>query len=303
MFKTFPEFSKLTLNDREEYESFIKDFPPVSEISFTTMMTWWNVLGTAAVAQLHGGLVLSQWLPGDQVNSGLSFVGTKKVDESLCAIFDYLCEKGDLPRLVHVPEFVATGIRYPELFKFAGERDYDEYIIPVSALYPLDKVLARLRINIRKTQKKLSGRMAVKSLDLRSQINQGLLLGKANEWWREGAVKAPQAVKDSMNLIVKQATALGVENVCLYIDGELKGFYLYEITTNPIYATANYWNADWAILDQQDFMLYLCAERLAKKGVEFINLDFDLGNHFIRARQLVKDPANYFRKYTVEPTA
>ena len=66
MFKTFPEFSKLTLNDREEYESYIKDFPPISDILFASIMVWWGALDGLAVSKLNDNLVISYWIPGDE---------------------------------------------------------------------------------------------------------------------------------------------------------------------------------------------------------------------------------------------
>lgn len=103
MFKTFPEFSKLTLADREEYEGFVKDFPPIYDISFPGMMTRWNTFGEILVATLNGNLVIPYWLPGDEKRSGLSLVGTKDVDEPLCSLFDYLRSKNEPVRLVNVP--------------------------------------------------------------------------------------------------------------------------------------------------------------------------------------------------------
>lgn len=72
MFKTFPEFSKLTLNDKDEYEALIKDYPPVYDMMFIGRMTWWDQLDSAAVSMLNGNLVVSYWLPGDEKHSGLS---------------------------------------------------------------------------------------------------------------------------------------------------------------------------------------------------------------------------------------
>src|SRR6185369_7708435 len=128
MFKTFPEFSKLTLADKAEYEELIKNMPSIHDISFFGLMTWWNPLGSMQISLLNGNLVIPYWLPGDDKHSGLSLVGTNDVDESLCILFDHLREKGDPIRLVNVPDFVVANVRFHEMFNFKEERQYNEYV-------------------------------------------------------------------------------------------------------------------------------------------------------------------------------
>lgn len=113
-FRQFPDFTKLTLADKSRYEAEIADFPPFSDISFATLMIWWNTLDSCAVAKLNDNLVISYWLPGDEAKSGLSLIGRNKVDESMCTILDYLEAEGKAQKLVHVPEFVLSAIKYPE---------------------------------------------------------------------------------------------------------------------------------------------------------------------------------------------
>lgn len=136
MFKTFPEFSKLTLADRHDYEALVKDYPPIDDISFTSLMTWWSSLENTSVSRLNGNLVISYCLPGEDKFTGLSLVGTNDVDESICAIFDYLREKGEPLRLVNVPEFVISNAAYPAMFNFKEQRALHEYILPLSGFYP-----------------------------------------------------------------------------------------------------------------------------------------------------------------------
>lgn len=129
MFKTFPHFTKLTLQDKEEYESYIKDFPPYANLSFESMLTWWNALDQAAVSRLNDNLIISYWLPGFESDAGLALVGTNEVDASLCVLLDHLAAKGERRRLVFVPESVVRNVQYPELFRFKAQRADHEYIL------------------------------------------------------------------------------------------------------------------------------------------------------------------------------
>lgn len=301
MFKTFPEFSELTLADKDQYNTLIKGYPPFSEFAFTTLMSWWNTLGSMKIAQLNGNLVLSYWLPGDEINSGLSLVGTRRVDESICEILDFLQEKHRQPRLVHVPEFVVNKIRYTELFKFIGERDFDEYIIPISALYPLDEATSTLRMKVRRFLNQHDKDVDIKVLDLSTTNDKQLLLDQSKEWWRSSNhYKSPKLVEEAMELVVNHASHFGVQNIAVYLKGEFCGFYLYEIMQDGKFALANYTGFDPAYSGGSDFVEYKCFEHLASLGVAQVNLDFDLGSQFFRTLQLRLGPSNFFRKYTLE---
>lgn len=135
-FKTFPEFSKLTFDDRKRYESLIAGYPPVSNYSFAGLKLWWDPLGSCAVSLLNDNLVISYWWPGNEKLTGLSVVGTNRIDETICVIFDHMKAKGERARLVHVPEFVLAHLEHPELFILKEERDVNEYIYEVSRFYP-----------------------------------------------------------------------------------------------------------------------------------------------------------------------
>lgn len=110
VFKTFPEFSRLTFEDRDKYQSLIADYPPYVEFSFPNLMTWWSLLGNCRIAQLNGNLVTAYWFPGYEEYSGLSVLGTTDIDETVAILLDHLKQKGEPPRLVHVPEFVASNL-------------------------------------------------------------------------------------------------------------------------------------------------------------------------------------------------
>ncbi|MBX6334320.1 hypothetical protein IRY61_03210 [Candidatus Saccharibacteria bacterium] len=113
-------------------------------------MIWWNSLGGLKVSQLNGNLVISYWLPGDEELSGLSLVGTRNIDESICTIFDYLSDNNELPRLVNIPDFVVQNIRYPELFRFRMAGSADEYLLSLHKFASIDTMPQLMRMRARR---------------------------------------------------------------------------------------------------------------------------------------------------------
>src|SRR5581483_5087796 len=302
-FKTFPEFSKLTLADRERYEELIKDYPPLAEIAFTNIMQWWDHLGSASIALFNGNLVISYWLPGDEKMSGLSLVGINKLDECICLIFDYLRERGEHPRLVHMPEFMIEHIEYPELFCFENERILDEYVVSLASFFPLQHMSPVRRGRVRKFLAKMDESDAVvRSLDLSEEASRQMLFDAVGQWPKDSTInRLSKLSKDAMSLSITEAAALGTENICLFIKGKLHAFMLYHQPHDKRYIILLQAKVSFAMPYIFDYTVYAWARHLCEQGVTFANLNVDLGAPMLRVVKLALGPQNFFRKYIVEP--
>jgi len=304
VFKTFPEFSKLRLEDREAYEAFSGNYPPIADIQFYSLMTWWNQLDGPPIATLNGNLVLSYWLPGDETHAGLSLVGTNKVDESICMIFDYLRERGEPVKLVNVPEFVISHIRFPELFSPEEDRRQYEYILSVDKYYPLKNMVNHRRHRVERQLARMGEEnMVVRSLDLRTAHNKKLLLDMAHKWWSRNINNFGKVEREAMAESVQHADELGIQNVCLFIKGELRGFCLYRRSQDKRYVIICHVKATHGALLKYDLMIYLFAKWFAEQGAMYANLNSDEGLLALRMFMLTLGPTNFFRKYTIRPAS
>ena len=305
VFKTYPEFSKLTLADRKKYEAFIKDYPPVADTAFSILMMWWNVLDSCAVSSLNGNLIISYWFPGDEKISGLSLIGKNDIDQTICAIFDQMRSRGDKPRLIHVPEYVIEHIAHSELFKIKSERSFDEYILDISKYYPIRSAVSVRRHRIRRFLKNVGDDpVIVKSLDLSNPDNADLLLDFSKQWFGKGIVNATvKSANEAAEFAVKEADMIGIQNACLFVGGELHGYILYTIPADKRYAIFGHAmvNADRPYTF--DYMVHAFAEWFSDMGVRYVNIDSDLGLPLVRMLKVTLGPVNYFRKYTIEPAS
>jgi hypothetical protein len=302
-FKTFPEFSRLTLEDKDAYESLIAAFPPISDITFAGLLTWWDELDSCSVSLLNGNLIISYWLPGDEKNSGICLLGDNMIDETLCAIFDYQKSQHTAPRLVHVPEFVVTSIRYPEMFTFKGEQDYDESIYAIDDLYPLLQVKTVMRTKIEKfLARHDEADLVLRSLDLRLAENQALLLDRADVWCEKGTFNyVAEQDKEAIKIAINNAPAFDIQNICLFVDGQLAGFQFYQAPHDTRYVIGTFARVNPRILYITEYMFHASAGWWSERGFRFINFEQDLGLAHIRAQKFALQPSNFFRKYTVEP--
>ncbi|HKR81443.1 MAG TPA: phosphatidylglycerol lysyltransferase domain-containing protein [Candidatus Saccharimonadales bacterium] len=302
-FKQFPEFSKLQYGDKAAYEALIKDFPPLYDTSFTALMTWWNPLGDMSVSQLNGNLVVPYWLPGDAKHSGLSLIGTNKVDESFCTMLDYLKAQGRPAKLINVPDFVINHVQYPELFIFKEERKYDEYIIPIERFYPLKNMPAHRR---RKVEKLLNSidekRIRLRMLDLRDAKNRKILLDAALKWQAKSINNYGKLEMEAVRDTLEHATELEVDNICLFVDDNLYGFCLFEMPQDKRYVGLRHIKATHNSMLRFELIGYMFAKYFAERGFTYVDVGADFSILPLRMFMLTLGASHFFRKYTVEAT-
>jgi hypothetical protein len=302
MFKTFPEFTKLTLKDREKYEVYVRDLPPIHDISFAGLVTWWNALDNMSVSVLNGNLVVPYWLPGNEKRSGLSVIGTNDIDETLCSVFDYLREKGEPVRLVNVPEFVVRNVKYPAMFNFRNDRMYDEYILSVADYYPLKNMNAFRRRKVERRLAKVDEKnIMVKSLDLSSEDNRDFLWRMAVAWQSKGINNYGRHELSAMRTAIEHSDKLKIDNACLFVNGEMYGFCLYETGSDGRYVSMRHIKATHVSTLGFELIAYMFAKWFAEQGVLYANIASDFGIMRLRMFMLTLGPTNFFRKYIIEP--
>lgn len=304
VFKTFPEFSQLTLNDRKRYEALTRDYPPVMDISFGTLMTWWNELENISISTLNDNIVMSYWFPGDEDVSGLSVIGTNKVDETICTIFDYMRSKGDEPRLINVPEFVLENIEYPEMFNYSNMRYADEYIIPASRFYPLDGMVSFRRHRVKSFLNMIGQENVIlRKLDLREDETTQAVLQKAQQWTKGGGINnVAQAEQSAFRRAVLHGSFLPFDAVGIFINGELEAVCLYQLPAHDKrYVLLNFFKYNSRVPKLMDYGSFALGKWFAEQGIVYANLDSDLGMPMLRAFKLALGPINYFRKYKITP--
>lgn len=302
MFKTFPQFTKLTLADKEEYESYVKDFPPICDVTYASSIIWWGTLGGFAASVLNDNLVLSYWLPGDDEHSGLSLIGTTDVDQSICAIFDYLRERGEAPKLVNVPDFVVNSLRYPEIFNFKVGRGNDEYLISLARFAQIEYMPQYMRFRARRFMRQVGKQhIELQEIDLGALRNRQLLFDMAARWPLRGINNIHKLEREVLPTAINHAEALDIQAVGLYVSGQLEAYCLYIPTSDIDHVIISHARANYDMPYIFDYIVHAFSRYLMDRGHKYINLHADSGSQKMRALKLALKPENFFRKYTIEP--
>lgn len=300
---TFPNFGPLTLEDKEDYERLVAEYPPFSDISFSTLHIWWNLEGGLSLSALNGNLVINYYLAGDEKNSGYCLVGKSRLEESIQIIFEELRRAGQSVKLVHVPEFVTDRLKSREGLCIEEELDYNEYILDSQALAKLEGAIHgknRRRINrfLREVESKS---VTLKELDLSAPGDHSALLQVVREW--EDAQKSTNDPKrterQAMEKTLKYATKMGTQAIGLYVDDKLHGVVLYHQSHDKQYYIINHLKVDYSIRYIFDYMTHHIANKAVHENVKFLNMEMDLGIESLREHKMGLRPVDFFRKYTI----
>jgi hypothetical protein len=267
------------------------------------MMMWWNSLDNAAVSVLNENLVISYWFPGDERRSGLCLVGVHKVDESLAAIFDFQRKHNKPMRVRHVPEAIIENMQYPELFTCRPERAFDEYIIPISHHYPMSNLATFRKMRIRRFLSRVSeDRITVREVDMDDRHIQKMLSLRRKQWRKQGTINQSYLrQEEAFNYAIRNASAIGVSGIGLYIDEQLEGFCLFQRMHDKRYITIHHAGVSQTYPKLFDYMLYVFAKWFNDQGIQWGNIEMDMGIPTTRLIKMAMRPANFFRKYTIEP--
>jgi hypothetical protein len=305
MHPTFPKFRKLTLQDKEAYGRLVAEYTPFSDISFTTLHIWWDLDEKLFFSVLNDNLVLNYSQPFDRPNAGLCLIGHHKVDESIGDLFEFLRAHKRRPKLVHVPEFVIEKIADKSQYSIKEEADMHEYVMDAKACAELEgRDLGRIRRKVSRFLREVdNNELELKALDLSQTAERQLILDSVEVW----AKKFPKANDPgrtegrAIKACLNHHDALGIKNLCVFIDGQLHGAALFHQSRDGKYYILNHLKVDYSYPFIFDYLTNQVAVKAAADGVPYLNMEMDLGIEGLRQHKQGLRPVNFLKKYTISP--
>jgi len=300
----FPAFAPLALENKDDYEHLIAEYPPFSDIAFATLHIWWNLEGKLELSMLNGNIVINYQLEFDPENSGLCLVGKDHLEDSVRTIFEHLRQNQQPARLVHVPQFVADKLSRQD-FVIEEELDYNEYILDSKALAKLEGSLhGKNRRRVNRFLREVEGRQVeFKQLDLESPEVQKELFEAILAWenTKSSSNDPDKTERDAIQKTLSHARHLGVKHVGLYIDGELHGIVLFHETHDKNHYVLHHIKVNYSTPYIFYYIVHHVANQAAQAGVNYLNMEMDLGIQNLREHKLALRPVDFFRKFTIKP--
>jgi hypothetical protein len=140
-------------------------------------------------------------------------------------------------------------------------------------------------------------------LDLAKDHNRDTIQ-KAVALWQKKYPKAndPHMTEaKALQASLRHHEALGIKNLCLFIDGRLDGVVLYHLTHDQKYLVLNHLKVDYETPFIFDYLTCQAAKEAVKSGVPFINMEMDLGIEGLKNHKMGLRPVSFHKKYTLTP--
>ena len=291
MIATFPHFTDLNENLRDEFVAFTSRFEPYSDFNFTSLYCW-NIDGSTKVSWLNGNLViqLPDYLTGEPV---FSILGDNLIDESL--------EELSINKFKLIPEVVVRSIKNKEGLVIIEDPDNFDYIYELASISNLSgRKFKKKRNKANEFEKSLSGRLEVKkitSIDnyARSQLQEIILGWGTNS---EQSTQEQRLEHKALSILLDNASELNLLLTMIEVDGKSVAFSINETLANG-FAICHFEKAI-PVHDQIfTFVAKKAAQHLLESGCDYVNWEQDLGLEGLRRSKMAFNPDRFLKKYKI----
>jgi hypothetical protein len=295
MIKTYPQFSKLTLDHAAEVAAFTGQFEPFSDFNFISLFSW-DTDGSTELAWLNNNLVirLPDYLDGHDV---YSLLGRHKIETSV----RMLLEKTD--KLEMVPEVVAARLAGRPGYHVTEDPDNFDYIYEVAHLSDLTGNKFKKKRNKANVFKKDHEQyeLAVKVVRELDGDHAEELKRVDREW----ATATPRAKGDilaerrAIDRLLDNFGAFQLLLIEVVVDGEIKAFSINELI-DAEYSICHFEKALSTHHEHLNtFLTIEVARELQAAGSRLMNWEQDLGLDGLRRSKRSYHPVHMLKKYTV----
>jgi len=297
----FPNFVSLNLSHRALVQSITNQHHPYSDFNFTSMFAW-NVKEEIVISSLYDNLVVRFT---DYINDEVFFslIGKNKLESTIDTLLAYCRSIGVEPRLRLVPKSV-VGALTPEAhahYTIEEDRNNHDYILSVQELCDFTTSRFRRKKELHNQFVRSHGENVVfRPLDLHSEEVLFEMQNVATAWQqsRGKSINEARNELDAIKRSLKHHQDLSIKAVGVYIKGKLVAFNIFELLPGKV-AMGHFIKADVDFKGIFEYLVHNSARYLKSLGIEYINIEQDLGINGLRKYKESYKPIGFLRKYTI----
>jgi len=293
MIALFPNFSKLSIDDRAEVTRLTAEFEPYSDFNFVSLFCW-DTDDTTEVSVLNDNLVvrMADYMTGQVV---YSLLGNKRIEETLNQMFELT------DRLEFVPEVVIKSIQNRQKYFISEDRDQFDYIYRMRDHVDLQGGHFKVKRNkVNKFTRTYIDQLSLKKIDFNNE-NDKAEIDEVFKQWTSVRCKENDEVEREEKAIVRLfavGSSLGLIGVKLYVNKQCAGFSVNEVI-NDAYAICHFQKSILEFENADVFLSSVVVRDLAHFGCTYINWEQDLGIAGLRNLKQSYNPEFFLKKYTV----
>jgi hypothetical protein len=297
----YPEFIKFDLTLKNKLDDFFNLFEPYSEFSLVNLAVWLDATNNLELSNLNGNLVLRFDLPDKPNTIIYEFVGINKIEDSMLILLN--TKNKTIHRIEAVPEYSVLPILNDPRFSVCESRNEWEYVYDSRDLSQLSSSeQARNRRKVHRFERE-NGEHSSITLDYDlSDIHNCRKIAKFTEnlavsdhnMRNDYARTELQAIGKTLKL----ASKLDIQSIVLSINDNIEGFITYHISQNNA-ALVSHIKVNYNFNNIFDYLLNIFAKHMYAKGINYINLEQDLGIEGLRTYKTRLHPVKMLKKYSV----
>lgn len=299
MLSQFPHFTPLRDLEYRAVHEFVRERLPLSDFNASCLWSW-DIEDQITACLLNGNLAIRFYDCSDGTHF-YSFIGDENLDATAGALLDLSLSAQLEPVLHLIPETVAEKLD-PAVFDVREDPDQSDYVLSADALSRYEgRRFASKRNDLRKFCAQYPDAVCdTISFDDPAIFQQ--CRGLFKDWQKTKAETSSSFSHrefEAFKRCIGLRENLDLFGIGLWIDGRLRAFSVCENGPNG-YGFVHFEKADTA--HYRGISAYLSqkvAIEFAKRGVQHLNIEQDLGIAGLRANKLSYSPSHMLKKYRV----
>ena len=296
MIPQFPEFKNIEISDRDDVKRFLRDYPPYSDFDFTTLWSW-DVDENRGLSMLSNNLIVrfSDYLTGEVF---YSFLGANRLEETVKALFDFALLNKHSTDLRFVPhEVIPEGYAINDIADVLEDPDNHDYIYSTKELSEYHGSKYAQARNLLSRFNRRNGSVAVFDIDLADKESGNRILGVTKEWQNN---KGKYVTREELALkrLIDKSEDFDLVNFGVMVDDVVVAFAMNEVLYDG-YAISHFAQANIQYPGAYSFLIHTIAERMYRRGCNFLNYEQDLGLPGLRQAKKSYCPTHFLKKYSI----
>lgn len=297
MIPTFPNFKRLTLDDKTEVHKYLNKYLPYSDYNFLSLWSY-NIEEDTIISILNDNLVIRF---RDYITKSpfYSFLGHTKIKHTLEELLKLSSKEGLKPILKLIPEtnfFHET----PQGFDIQEDRDNFDYVFSSHELSELKGSRFHSQRNFINRFQLLYSSCTVEVIDIHTpEIKEAII--EIFHKWSQGKGKLKEEIEHELIALertIRHGHFFKLFSVGIFDKENLIGFMIGDLD-HADYCETHFAKADIKYTGIFYVLYNNFAKQLVSMGYKYINNEQDLGIPGLRHSKEQWNPVRFFKKYII----